>query len=180
MIDVNTGYCLQVVQNITKTVPTCPGRCMAKRHPSCGEVALSSLYEYELVFNSYIILPSSDLIVQITGLSWTADLIMATLMDLLQSQMIPLLLLFSVCLYCVSLGFYRLYLSPLAKFPGPKLAALTYWVEVYHDVFRRGQYTFEIVKMHQRYGKCCFEGHFSRASRSLYDTYPPRKVPSCE
>jgi hypothetical protein len=132
-----------------------------------AEKLLSSLHKYELVFNSYIILPSSDLIFRITELSCTANLIMASLMDLLQSQTISLLLLFSICLYYVSLGFYRLYLSPLAKFPGPRLAALTYWVEIYHDVFRRGQYTFEIVKMHQRYGKCCFEGHFSRASRSL-------------
>ena len=61
--------------------------------------------------------------------------------------------LFFLCLYIVSIVFYRLYFSPLAKFPGPKLAALTYWVEFYHDVLKRGQYTFEIVKMHEKYGK---------------------------
>lgn len=37
-------------------------------------------------------------------------------------------------LYCVGLGVYRLYLSPLAKFPGPRFAALTLWFEFYYDV----------------------------------------------
>lgn len=56
-------------------------------------------------------------------------------------------------LLCVVGGaMYRLYLSPLAKFPGRKLAALTLWYEFYHDYFRRGQYTWEIAGMHEKYG----------------------------
>ncbi|EFW15797.1 conserved hypothetical protein [Coccidioides posadasii str. Silveira] len=50
------------------------------------------------------------------------------------------------------LSVYRLFLHPLAKFPGPKLAALTLWYEYYHDGIRGGQYTFEIQRMHERYG----------------------------
>lgn len=48
---------------------------------------------------------------------------------------------------------YRIYLSPLAKFPGPKLAALTLWYEFYYDVIKRGKFTWEIQRMHQKYGK---------------------------
>lgn len=33
----------------------------------------------------------------------------------------------SAVLYIVYLGFWRLYFSPISHFPGPKLAALTYW-----------------------------------------------------
>ncbi|KAL4922403.1 cytochrome P450 [Aspergillus aurantiobrunneus] len=54
--------------------------------------------------------------------------------------------------YILGLVIYRLWLSPLARFPGPKLAAATLWYETYHDVFRWGQYTFEIAKMHEIYG----------------------------
>ena len=53
----------------------------------------------------------------------------------------------------VAAGFYRIYLHPLAKFPRPKLAALSHWYEAYYDVLKKGQYTFEIERMHQKYGK---------------------------
>ncbi|KAL4955914.1 cytochrome P450 [Aspergillus filifer] len=60
---------------------------------------------------------------------------------------------FFVCLvYLLGLMIYRLWLSPLAQFPGPKLAAATLWYETYHDAFRWGQYTFEIARMHEKYG----------------------------
>ena len=47
---------------------------------------------------------------------------------------------------------YRLYLSPVAHFPGRKLAALTFWYEFYFDVVKRGSYVWEIKKMHDTYG----------------------------
>ncbi|OAG01866.1 cytochrome P450 [Paraphaeosphaeria sporulosa] len=55
--------------------------------------------------------------------------------------------------YFASLAFYRLYLHPLAKFPGPKLAAITRWYELYYDVIREGQYTFKIAELHKVYGR---------------------------
>ncbi|GFP52833.1 fusicoccadiene C-8 hydroxylase [Trichoderma asperellum] len=54
--------------------------------------------------------------------------------------------------YLLSLAIYRLFISPLAKFPGPKLAALTSWYELYYDVVKQGQYLWEIEKMHDKYG----------------------------
>jgi hypothetical protein len=47
---------------------------------------------------------------------------------------------------------YNLFLSPYAKFPGPRLAALTSWYEFYWDGVHNGQYYFRIEEMHKRYG----------------------------
>ncbi|KAI9806985.1 MAG: hypothetical protein M1833_002643 [Piccolia ochrophora] len=55
-------------------------------------------------------------------------------------------------LYCVVGAIYRLYLSPLAKFPGPRLAAATFWYEFYYDVIQRGKYTWHLGKLHEKYG----------------------------
>ncbi|SPO05572.1 related to cytochrome P450 CYP3/CYP5/CYP6/CYP9 subfamilies [Cephalotrichum gorgonifer] len=54
--------------------------------------------------------------------------------------------------YLGSLAVYRLYFSPLAKFPGPKLAALSNWYEFYYDVIREGDFTWQIKKLHEKYG----------------------------
>ena len=56
-------------------------------------------------------------------------------------------------LYLIGLALYRLYLSPIAKFPGPKLAALTKWYEFYYDVVKRGQFSAHIRELHKIYGK---------------------------
>ena len=58
-----------------------------------------------------------------------------------------------VLLYALWGALYRLYLSPIAGFPGPKLAALTYWYETYYDVVRKGKFVFEIENMHRKYGE---------------------------
>jgi hypothetical protein len=59
----------------------------------------------------------------------------------------------TICLtYVIGLAIYRLWLSPIAKFPGPKLAALTKWYEFYYEVVRNGQFTFHIQDLHKIYG----------------------------
>lgn len=55
-------------------------------------------------------------------------------------------------IYLGALGVYRLYFHPLAKFPGPKLAALTRWYECYHDLYHRGMFIWKVQEMHERYG----------------------------
>lgn len=54
--------------------------------------------------------------------------------------------------YAILLAIYRLWLSPLAHIPGPKLAALTQLYELYYDIVLGEQYTFKIIDMHEKYG----------------------------
>ncbi|KAL9015525.1 MAG: hypothetical protein Q9185_007080 [Variospora sp. 1 TL-2023] len=54
--------------------------------------------------------------------------------------------------YLPALVVYRLYFSPLSKFPGPKIAAATLWYEYYYDVVKRGRYTWRIKELHKQYG----------------------------
>jgi hypothetical protein len=74
---------------------------------------------------------------------------MSTISDILPWQYIAT----AAALYYVTLIFYRLYLHPLANFPGPKIAAVTRYYEGFYDVVLDGQYTQRIIKMHQQYGK---------------------------
>ncbi|EON62171.1 hypothetical protein W97_01391 [Coniosporium apollinis CBS 100218] len=68
------------------------------------------------------------------------------------SVSLPIVALLIWIAYIFGLAIYRVYLSPIANFPGPKLAALTYWYEFYHEVILRGQYTFRINDWHDKYG----------------------------
>lgn len=54
--------------------------------------------------------------------------------------------------YGVLLALYRIYLHPLAKYPGPRLAGATQWYEFYFDVIKRGRFAWEIKRMHEVYG----------------------------
>ncbi|MCJ1386979.1 hypothetical protein MMC17_010108 [Xylographa soralifera] len=59
---------------------------------------------------------------------------------------------------CLLLGYvlctsvWRLYLSPLARIPGPKLAALTSWYEFYYDVVQPAKFCWKIKELHEQYG----------------------------
>ena len=59
---------------------------------------------------------------------------------------------FLLTLYTLCLTVYRLFLSPLARIPGPKLAALSTWYEIYFDVVQPGQYVWKIQQLHKQYG----------------------------
>ena len=59
----------------------------------------------------------------------------------------------AAALYGAGLAIYRLYLSPLAKFPGPKLAALTRKYESYYEVYQNYEYLWKIKELHKQYGE---------------------------
>lgn len=66
---------------------------------------------------------------------------------------LPLLCLVVYVAYLLARAVYRLYLHPLAKFPGPKTAAVTTWYEAYYEIVLRGQYYKQISKLHDQYGR---------------------------
>lgn len=55
--------------------------------------------------------------------------------------------------YVVGRAVHRAYFSPLSRFPGPKLAAITYLYEFYYDWWLGGQYIFEIERLHKKHGQ---------------------------
>ena len=62
------------------------------------------------------------------------------------------LVLVLIATSAITLVVYRLYLSPLAQIPGPKIAAVSGLYEFYHDCMLGGKYIFEIERMHNLYG----------------------------
>jgi hypothetical protein len=83
---------------------------------------------------------------------------------------LSLVALASWSLYLLIGGIYRLYFHPLAKFPGPKLAALTSWYEFYHDIVHRGCFIWKLQELHNRYGisLSCTSQEPARARRLQY------------
>ncbi|KAF8455962.1 cytochrome P450 [Terfezia claveryi] len=66
---------------------------------------------------------------------------------LVRGILLPLGLLYPICLVI-----YRLYFHPLARFPGPKLAAATSWHEFYWNFVKDGQATHKRKEWHEKYG----------------------------
>lgn len=82
------------------------------------------------------------------------------LMQSLVSHRVPpvvgLVALALIVFYYTGKVIHRLYFHPLSRFPGPRIAAATHLYEAYWDYCRKGQYLFEIERMHQKYGEYCF------------------------
>lgn len=64
--------------------------------------------------------------------------------------------------YILCLSIYRLFLSPIAGVPGPRIAALTAWYEFWWDCPKQGHFMFKIREMHDRYGE--FQTQFPRCT----------------
>jgi hypothetical protein len=55
--------------------------------------------------------------------------------------------------YLTGLVFYRLFLHPLAKLPGPWYAGISHWHEFYYEIVLKGQFTFKTQELHRQYGE---------------------------
>jgi hypothetical protein len=60
--------------------------------------------------------------------------------------------------YVMALVLYRLIFSPIARFPGPRMAAATASYEFYYDVLKPGKYYQKINELHDIYGEYCVNG----------------------
>lgn len=61
---------------------------------------------------------------------------------------------------------YWLYLHPLARFPGPKLAAAMRLYKGYYDLYQKGQYTFKLAQLRKQYSEQA--PAYQPAFRSIY------------
>ncbi|KAI5918541.1 cytochrome P450 [Camillea tinctor] len=52
----------------------------------------------------------------------------------------------------IGIAVYRVTLHPLARIPGPRVATMSYWYEIYYEVVLEGQYFKRIKNMHSEYG----------------------------
>ncbi len=55
-------------------------------------------------------------------------------------------------LWVVINGTYNLYLHPLSKFPGPKLAAFTIWWKIYVELIQKKDLVEMLFELHAVYG----------------------------
>ncbi|KAK8436054.1 cytochrome P450 [Phyllosticta citricarpa] len=61
-------------------------------------------------------------------------------------------ILYLILFYLSYLAVKRLVFSPIARFPGPKLAALTRWYEFVYDVIFIGRFNWKVDELHEKYG----------------------------
>ena len=75
-----------------------------------------------------------------------------TMMDGIFLKTLPLIALIVVTLHALRV-IYRLTLHPLARFPGPKIAAVTGKYAAFHDLLRPGLLVKKFPAWHDQYGK---------------------------
>ena len=62
-------------------------------------------------------------------------------------------LIAAIFIHGTLLVLYRLFFSPIAAFPGPRLAAATEWYEFYFYIVKNGQFGNAVEKWHEKYGE---------------------------
>ena len=76
----------------------------------------------------------------------------STMDSALLSPVTSLHILVSLAAGALSLAVYRVYFHPLARYPGPKYAAATYWYATYYEVWLDGEFVDHIQFLHEKYG----------------------------
>lgn len=71
----------------------------------------------------------------------------------MNSWQLTVLVLAALLAWHVLTCIYNVLFHPLAKIPGPKLAAMSRLYEMYYDLFHDGRYLWQIEKMHKKYGQ---------------------------
>lgn len=78
------------------------------------------------------------------------------LFDNSTSALLLLLIALSTCgLFALQVIAYRLYFHPLAKYPGPRLAAISRFWKAYVECFRQRSFCHELQVLHGIYGIGC-------------------------
>jgi len=54
--------------------------------------------------------------------------------------------------YAIYTIIYNVYFHPLAKFPGPPMAGVTFYWKAYVECIANRSFCHELVELHQRYG----------------------------
>ncbi|KAF7943865.1 uncharacterized protein EAE97_005935 [Botrytis byssoidea] len=127
-----------------------------------GRIIISSPHDKSRVFDSYLYQAYIVLFRSNRDTSFSLPFTQLQSMDttkvsrstyLVSSQILLPLQLIVIVVGFTSLccAFQRLYLHPLSKIPGPRLAAATSWYEFYYNAIRDGIYTRSFEKMHTDY-----------------------------
>lgn len=73
-------------------------------------------------------------------------------MDVLLHSHAIFLIYIPAFFYAIVGAIYTLFYSPIARCPGPRLAALTFWYEFYYDIVCKGRYSWKIQSLREIYG----------------------------
>jgi hypothetical protein len=74
----------------------------------------------------------------------------------LEGSLLPRILLYLAFFFATRIVYvlcYRLIFHPLARIPGPKLAAATFFYQTYYSLVPASRYYAQIGKLHKKYGK---------------------------